>query len=75
MLENVARELPFFKQVGEKQKFLEVIGALSLRLISLAKASEIMGMSTEKFLTLLDTYGYEFTFLDADDIAIERENV
>ena len=73
-MENVARELPFFKRVDEKQKFLEVMGALSLRLISLAKASEIMGMGTDKFLLLLDSYGYEFSFLDEDDIDIEREN-
>jgi predicted HTH domain antitoxin len=74
MLQSVVREVPFFKRADEKQKFLEVMGALSLRLISLAKASEIMGMDTDRFLTLLDNYGYEFSFLDNTDIEIERNN-
>lgn len=75
MLESVVREVPFFKKADEKQKFLEVMGALSLRLISLAKASEIMGMDADRFLTLLDNYGYEFSFLDSTDIEVERDDI
>ncbi len=37
-------KIPSFRTEEEKEKFLIVLGALSLRLISLAKASEIMGM-------------------------------
>jgi predicted HTH domain antitoxin len=73
MLESIAREIPLFKKREQKQTFLEVMGALSLRLISLAKAAEIMEMEKDQFLNLLDSYGFEFSFLDESDIEIERD--
>lgn len=73
MLESIAQEIPLFKRLDQKQRFLEVIGALSLRLISLAKAAEIMEMGRDQFLSLLDNYGFGFSFLDESDIDIERE--
>jgi predicted HTH domain antitoxin len=72
MLENIANKVPMFKSLEQKQNFVEVIGALSLRLISLAKAAEIMKMEKEEFLTIIENYGYEFSFLDKSDIEIER---
>ena len=74
MLERIAKEVPLFKDFEQKQKFLEVMGALALRLISLSKASEIMEMEKFQFLILLENYGYEFSFLDKSDIEAERED-
>lgn len=73
MLESIAQEIPLFKKLDQKQRFLEVVGALSLRLISLAKGAEIMEMGRDKFLNLLENYGCDFSFLDESDIDIERE--
>jgi len=73
MLENIVREVPLFKSLEKKQRFIEVMGALSLRLVSLARAAEIMEMDKDQFLNILDNYGYEFYFLDQDDIELERE--
>ena len=44
MLEYIAQEVPLFKSIEKKKQFIEVMGALSLRLISLAKAAEMMEM-------------------------------
>ena len=74
MLEYIAKEIPLFKSLEKKQQFVEVMGALSLRLISLAKAAEVMEMEKGQFLSLIENYGYEFSFLDNSDIEIEREN-
>ncbi|MFC2156180.1 hypothetical protein ACFLRB_06815 [Acidobacteriota bacterium] len=73
MLESIAQEIPMFKRLDQKQRFLEVVGALSLRLISLAKGAEIMEMERDTFLTLLENYGCGFSFLEESDIEIERE--
>ena len=73
MLENIIREVLLFKGMEKKQRFIEVMGALSLRLVSLARAAEIMEMDKDQFLNILDNYGYEFSFLDQDDIELERE--
>ena len=74
MLESIAQEIPLFKKLDQKQRFLEVVGALSLRLISLAKGAEIMEMERDKLLNLLENYGCGFSFLDESDIDIERDN-
>ena len=74
MLEYIAQEVPLFKSIEMKQQFVEVMGALSLRLISLAKAAEMMEMEKDQFLNIIENYGYEFSFLDQSDIEIEREN-
>ena len=74
MLEYIAKEVPLFKSIEKKQQFVEVMGALSLRLISLAKAAELMEMEKDQFLNIIENYGYEFSFLDKSDIEIEREN-
>ena len=53
-LKEVANELSFSKSLEEREKLLGVVGALVLRKISLAKASEIMSMDREVFIGLLD---------------------
>jgi predicted HTH domain antitoxin len=72
-LKEIANELPFFKTVDDREKLLGVIGALVLRKISLSKASEIMGMERERFLGLLDAMKLEYSYLEEQDIDIEKK--
>jgi predicted HTH domain antitoxin len=70
-LKEIARELPFFKTVNEREKLLGVVGALVLRQVSLSKAAEIMGMGKEGFLGLLDAMRVEFSYLEESDVETE----
>jgi predicted HTH domain antitoxin len=72
-LKKIANELPFFKTVDDREKLLSVIGALVLRKISLSKASEIMGMERERFLGLLDAMKLEYSYLEDQDIEVEKK--
>jgi predicted HTH domain antitoxin len=72
-LKEIANELPFFKTVDDREKLLGVIGALVLRKISLSKASEIMGMERDRFLGLLDAMKLEYSYLEEQDIDIEKK--
>ncbi|RKX99968.1 hypothetical protein DRP77_12370 [Candidatus Poribacteria bacterium] len=71
-LREIASELPVLKSTEEREKLLGVIGALVLRKISLKKASEIMGMSCGEFSDLLEKLGVEYSYLEEDDVEIER---
>ena len=70
-LKEIASGLPFFKTVNEREKLLGVVGALTLRQVSLSKAAEIMGMGKEAFLELLDAMRVEFSYLEESDIETE----
>ena len=72
-LREIANELPFFKTVDDREKLLGAIGALVLRKISLSKASEIMGMEREGFLGLLDGMKLGYSYLEDQDIEVERK--
>jgi hypothetical protein len=72
-LKEIAKDLPFFKTVDDREKLLGVVGALVLRRISLSKASEIMGMERERFLGLLDAMRLEYSYLEEQDIDVERK--
>jgi predicted HTH domain antitoxin len=72
-LREIANELPFFKTVDDREKLLGVVGALVLRKISLSKASEIMGMERERFLGLLDGMKLGYSYLDDQDVEVERK--
>ena len=71
-LKEIIETVPTFKTEEEKEKFLIVLGALSLRFISLAKASEIMGMDRYTFLKFLDAFGVDFSYLDFSDVEVEN---
>lgn len=71
-LKEVANELSFTKSLEEREKLLGVVGALVLRKISLAKASEIMSMDREVFLGLLDGLGFEYSYLAKEDVDMEK---
>ena len=69
---SIALEVQIFQNLEQKESFLFVLGALISRLISLKKAAEILEIEPELFLQLLDLMGIEFSYLETEDIAIER---
>jgi predicted HTH domain antitoxin len=71
-LKEIIETVPTFRTEEEKERFLIVLGALSLRLISLAKASEIMEMDRYTFLRFLDAFGVDFSHLEVSDVDVER---
>jgi predicted HTH domain antitoxin len=71
-LREIANELTFLKSQEDREKLLAVVGALVLRKISLAKASEIMGLEREVFLGFLDALGVEFSYSKEEDIDEEK---
>ena len=73
MLSQISKRVPFFKDGEKKREFLEVIGALVIRLISLKKASEILDIEEQVLLKILDEIGYPFSYLEAEDAIRERE--
>lgn len=71
-LKDIANEIPFFESPEDREKLLGVIGALTLRKISLAKASEIMDIEREVFTGFLDALGVDYSYLKEDDVAEEK---
>ena len=71
-LREVANDLPFLKSGEDREKLLGVVGALVLRRISLDKAAEIMNMQKDAFLTLLETIGVDFSYLEKEDLEAEK---
>jgi len=72
VLREIVEQVPVFKSIEKKEKFLIVLSALSLRLISLSKATEIMNMSTQTLLEFLDALGVSFSYLEEEDVDLER---
>ncbi len=72
VLRELTESFSLLKTPEERERFLTVVGALTLRVISLEKASELMGMSKEAFLGLLEATGIDFSYLDGEDGEIER---
>jgi len=71
-LTAIANEIPFLKTIPEKELLLGVIGALVLKKISISKAAEVMNMDKDSLLAILDYMNVEFSYLEANDVAIER---
>jgi predicted HTH domain antitoxin len=72
LLKNIATEIHLFNTLEQKENFLIILGALTARLISLKKASEVLNLEPEAFLQILDLMGIEFSYLTEDDIAAEK---
>ena len=70
---HITNKVPYFKSEEKKREFLEVLGALVLRIISLRKASEILDIEEQVLLKILDDIGYPFSYLEDEDV--EREKV
>jgi hypothetical protein len=73
MEQNLLSQLPFFKENKKKETFISVLGALSIRLISLRKAAEILGMNEDQLINLFDAIGFNFSYLENEDIEIEKK--
>lgn len=71
-LREVANDLPFLKSGEDREKLLAVVGALVLRRISLGKAAEIMNMQRDALLTLLETVGVGYSYLEKEDSEAEK---
>jgi predicted HTH domain antitoxin len=72
LLQNIATEIQLFNTLEQKENFLIVLGALTARLISLKKASEVLNLEPEAFLQILNLMGIEFSYLTEDDISAEK---
>lgn len=73
MLSNITNKVPFFKDEEKKRIFLEVVGALVLRIITLRKAAEILDMEEQVLVKMLDNLGYSFSYLEDEDVKKEKE--
>jgi predicted HTH domain antitoxin len=56
-----------FKKRREKERFLLVLGLLASRTITLAKASEILGLSRSESSAILRTIGFTYEYLDEEE--------
>ena len=72
VLKPIVEAVPLFKNIEDKEKFLIVVSALKLRLVSLAKASEIMHMTKTGFLELLESLDIDYSYLSETDIEVEK---
>ena len=71
--ESIVSQVPYFKTLQEKEIFLNVIGALSVKIISLSKACEVLKMNKDTLLQLLDSIGFNYSYLTESDIKDERK--
>ena len=72
VLKPIVESVPLFRKIEDKEKILVVVSALKLRLLSLAKASEIMNMTKSGFLELLETLDIDYSYLSENDIETEK---
>jgi len=68
---EIAEKVPFFKEKEKKARFLSIVGALSLRIISLRKASELLDLDEKTLLNMLESTGFFYSFLEKEDIEID----
>jgi predicted HTH domain antitoxin len=72
ILKPIVEAVPLFRDIKDKEKFLIVVSALKLRLVSLARASEIMHMTKTGFLELLELLDIDYSYLSENDIEKEK---
>ena len=72
VLKPIVEAVPLFSKIEDKEKLLVVVSALQLRLLSLAKASEIMNMTKTGFLELLEALDVDYSYLTEKDIEVEK---
>jgi predicted HTH domain antitoxin len=73
VLKPIVEAVPLFKKIEDKEKLLVVVSALKLRLLSLAKAAEIMNMTKTGFLELLKALDIGYSYLSENDIEMEKD--
>jgi hypothetical protein len=72
VLKGIVESVPIFKTIEKKETFLIILSALSMRLITLAKAAEVMEMDKEALLELLDAFGVSYSYLEESDAEAEK---
>jgi len=72
VLKPIVEAVPLFRNIEDKEKFLIVVSALKLRLVSLARSSEIMNMTKSGFLELLEALDIDYSYLTESDIEMEK---
>jgi predicted HTH domain antitoxin len=72
LLQAIATEIQLFNTLEQKENFLFVLGALTARLISLKKASEVLDLEPAALVQILDLMGIELSYLTEDDISAEK---
>lgn len=70
--QGIIDKVPLFKEKEKKELFLSIVGALSLRVISLRKAAELLELNEKSLLEMLESVGVSYSYLQKDDISIER---
>lgn len=71
-LQDIAANVQIFSNVEQKERFLFVLGALVVRVISLKKAAEVMELEVSVLLQLLEMMNIDFSYLTDEDITIEK---
>jgi hypothetical protein len=71
-LHQIASEVQLFNTLEQKENFLFLIGALTARLISVKKATEILNLDPETLTKILELMGIEFSYPTPADIAPEK---
>ncbi len=71
-IQELAADIPFFRTTEERETLLTVIGALTLRRISIRKACDLLEMDRSALLDILDAAGMEYSYLEDRDVEIEK---
>lgn len=70
--QDIIEKVPLFREKEKKELFLSIVGALSLRVISLRKGAELLELTEKSLLEMLESLGVSYSYLQKDDVSIER---
>lgn len=70
--QDIIEKVPLFKEKEKKELFLSIVGALSLKVISLRKGAELLELTEKSLLEMLESVGVSYSYLQKDDVSIER---
>lgn len=70
--QTIIEKVPLFKEKEKKELFISIVGALSLRVISLRKGAELLELTEKSLLEMLESVGISYSYLQKDDISSER---
>jgi len=70
--QTIIEKVPLFKEKEKKELFLSIVGALSLKVISLRKGAELLELTEKSLLEMLESVGVSYSYLQKDDVNIER---
>lgn len=70
--QDIIQKVPLFQEKEKKELFLSIVGALSLRVISLRKGAELLELTEKSLLEMLESVGVSYSYLQKDDVSIER---